>query len=83
MNHLERFRAVMEYEPVDRAVNWEWGAWAQTQQRWISEGLDPWSVHWDWIRGEPLFGFDPQEQISYDTGPRPRYEEEVLAEDDR
>ena len=83
MNHLERFLAVMEYKPVDRVVNWEWGAWIHTQQRWISEGLDPQSVHWDWIRGEPLFGFDPREPISFDTGPLPRYEEEVLAEDDR
>ena len=83
MNHLERFLAVMEYKPVDRVANWEWGAWAHTQQRWISEGLDPLSVHWDWIRGEPLFGFDPHEQINFDTGPLPRYEEEVLAEDDR
>ena len=83
MNHLERFLAVMEYKPVDRVVNWEWGAWAHTQQRWISEALDARSVHWDWIRGEPLFGFDPPEQISFDTGPLPRYEEKVLAEDDR
>ena len=83
MNHLERFLATMEYKPVDRVPNWEVEAWEHTKARWISEGLDPFSVHWDWERGEPAFGLDPHENIIFDTGPFPRYEEKVLAEDER
>ena len=59
MNHLERFRAVMEYETVDRCPNWEVGVWAQSQQRWAEEGLDIASLHWDWFSGEESLGMDP------------------------
>lgn len=83
MNHLERFLAVMEYKPVDRGISWEDAAWAHTQQRWISEGLSPCDVHWDWSRGESYFEIDPHERMYFDTGPIPRYEEEVISEDDR
>ena len=59
MNHLERFLAVMEYEPVDRVPNWELGAWAQTRDRWEKEGLDPTSLHWNWFAGDAVLGMDP------------------------
>ena len=45
MNHLERFLAVMEYQPVDRVPNWELGAWPQTRERWESEGLPSTAYH--------------------------------------
>lgn len=38
MNDRERFIATMHYEPVDRPVLWEWGAWSATVQRWQREG---------------------------------------------
>jgi hypothetical protein len=62
MNHLERFRAVMEFEPFDRLPRIEWaGWWDQTISRWQTEGLpalqdafeirrylglDPYWQHW-------------------------------------
>ncbi len=61
MNHVERFRAVMDFEPVDRLPRIEWAAWwDQTVNRWVGEGLptadryemyehlglDPYYQHW-------------------------------------
>lgn len=40
MNSLERFRACMEYEPVDRVPFWDWGAWPETKARWVKEGYN-------------------------------------------
>jgi hypothetical protein len=40
MNHVERFRAVMSFEPVDRLPGWEWAMWwDSTIDRWRQEGL--------------------------------------------
>ena len=40
MNHVERFRAVMNFQPVDRLPRWEWAMWwDETIARWHNEGL--------------------------------------------
>ena len=40
MNHVERFRAVSNFQPVDRLPRWEWAMWwDQTIARWHGEGL--------------------------------------------
>ena len=40
MNHVERFRAVMNFQPVDRLPPWEWAMWwDKTIDRWHAEGL--------------------------------------------
>ncbi|MHC4185026.1 MAG: uroporphyrinogen decarboxylase family protein [Planctomycetota bacterium] len=40
MNHVERFRAVMGFKPVDRLPRWEWAMWwDKTIERWHREGL--------------------------------------------
>jgi hypothetical protein len=40
MNHLERFRALMDFQPVDRIPRIEWATWwDQTIDRWCGEGL--------------------------------------------
>ena len=40
MNQLERFHAVMNFQPVDRLPRIEWAAWwGQTIDRWKAEGL--------------------------------------------
>ena len=60
MNHLERFKAVMNFQPVDRLPRIEWATWwDKTIQRWQEEGLpvgaqdacsyfglDPYWQHW-------------------------------------
>ena len=83
MTDLERFLAVMEYQPVDRVPNWELGAWPQTRDRWVQEGLDTSSLHWDWFTGEEALGMDPREFIRFNGGMIPPFDEETLAEDER
>jgi hypothetical protein len=39
LNAVERFRAVMSFEPCDRTLLWEFGYWAGTIRRWYEEGL--------------------------------------------
>ena len=40
MTHVERFRKLMAFEPVDRLPMIEWaGWWNQTTDRWLTEGL--------------------------------------------
>jgi hypothetical protein len=41
MTELERFRACMEYQPVDHVPFWDWGAWPETIERWRTEGFHP------------------------------------------
>jgi uroporphyrinogen decarboxylase len=83
MNHLERFLAVMEYQPVDRVPNWELGVWPQTRERWEAEGMDPGIFHWDWFTGVPTLGMDPREFIRFNGNFIPNFEPETLEEDDR
>jgi hypothetical protein len=33
MNHHERFRAIMDYEPADRQPVWFFGTWDETAAR--------------------------------------------------
>jgi hypothetical protein len=83
MNELERFLAVMEYNPVDRVPNWELGVWPQTRQRWETEGLDPATMHWNWFPGEGALEMDPKEFIAFSGAMIPAFEYEVLEEDER
>jgi hypothetical protein len=39
VNTLERFQAVMAFEPVDRTLMWEFGYWGGALRRWYAEGL--------------------------------------------
>jgi len=40
MNHVERFRAVMKSQPMDRLPCWEWAMWwDKTIAHWHGEGL--------------------------------------------
>jgi uroporphyrinogen decarboxylase len=83
MTDLERFLAVMEYQPVDRVPNWELGVWPQTRERWEQEGLDMTQYHWDWFTGEAALGMDPREFVRFNGVMLPPFEEETLAEDER
>lgn len=83
MTHLERFLAVMEYQPVDRVPNWELGAWPQTRDRWEQEGLDKNAWHWNWFPGEEALGMDPREFIYFNNNYIPAFDVETLEEDER
>jgi hypothetical protein len=83
MTDLDRFNAVMEYQPVDRVPNWELGVWPQTRERWEDEGLDSSAYHWDWFTGEAALGMDPREFIRFNGTFIPPFDEVTLAEDER
>jgi hypothetical protein len=83
MNHLERFFAMMEYQPADRRPNWELGVWPQTRDRWETEGMPAGPMHWDWFTGVESLGMDPREFIRFNGGPLPPVEVETLEEDER
>ena len=66
MNHVERFRAVMHGQPVDRLPIWEWAMWwDETIARWKTEGLPP-ELNTVFEISE-YFGLDPYQQFWFST----------------
>ena len=68
MNHVERFRAVMSFQSVDRLPRWEWAMWwDQTIARWHNEGL-PRDLEFSNVFGiAEYFGLDPYMQFWFST----------------
>lgn len=66
MNHVERFRAVMNFQPVDRLPRWEWAMWwDQTIAAWKKQGLPAeLETVFDIARH---FGLDPYQQFWFST----------------
>src|SRR6266545_8362997 len=66
MNHVERFRAIINGQAVDRLPRWEWAMWwDKTIARWHQEGLpreltDVFEIH-------KYFGLDPYKQFWFST----------------
>jgi hypothetical protein len=66
VNHVERFRAVMNFQEVDRLPMWEWAMWWDlTLDRWRGEGLPAdrttvFDIH-------DHFGLDPYVQFWFST----------------
>jgi hypothetical protein len=68
LNHVERFRAVMNFQPVDRLPRWEWAMWWDlTIERWHKEGL-PIELHFSQVYDiAQYFGLDPYQQFWFST----------------
>ena len=68
MNHVERFRAVMRFQPVGRLPRWEWAMWwDQTIARWHNEGL-PRELKFNQVFDiARYFGLDPYQQFWFST----------------
>lgn len=68
MNHVERFRAVMNFQPVDRLPRWEWAMWwDETIARWHGEGL-PRELRFNQVFDlARYFGLDPYQQFWFST----------------
>ena len=68
MNHVERFRAVMNFQPVDRLPRWEWAMWwDETIARWHGEGL-PKELKFSQVFDIAMyFGLDPYQQFWFST----------------
>jgi len=66
MNHVERFRAAMNFQEVDRLPMWEWAMWwDKTIERWHGEGL-PAHLREVFDISE-YFGLDPYKQFWFST----------------
>jgi hypothetical protein len=66
LNHLERFRAAMKFQPVDRLPRWEWAMWWDlTIERWHREGL-PHELT-GVFEINHYFGLDPYKQFWFST----------------
>ena len=68
MNHVERFQAVMNFQPVDRLPRWEWAMWwDETIARWHNEGL-PRALKFSQVFDlAQYFGLDPYQQFWFST----------------
>ena len=68
MNHVERFRAVMDFQPVDRLPRWEWAMWwDETIARWHNEGLPQSLASSQVFEIAQYFGLDPYQQFWFST----------------
>jgi Uroporphyrinogen decarboxylase (URO-D) len=68
MNHVERFRAVMDFQPVDRLPRWEWAMWwDKTIARWHEEGLPRELAFHRVFDLAEYFGLDPYQQFWFST----------------
>ena len=66
MNHVERFRAVMDFQSVDRLPRWEWAMWwDETITAWKQQGL-PAELETVFDIAE-YFGLDPYQQFWFST----------------
>jgi hypothetical protein len=66
MNHVERFRAVMSFQPADRLPRWEWAMWwDRTIDGWKSQGM-PRGLGSVFEIAE-YFGLDPFQQFWFST----------------
>ena len=66
MNHVERFRAVMNFQSVDRLPRWEWAMWwDETITNWRRQGLPS---HLESVfEISQYFGLDPYQQFWFST----------------
>lgn len=76
MNVRERLLGTLNYEPVDRVPDFEFGYWKECFDVWrpygFPEGIDS---HWD---AERYFGFEYYMDFPIKTGLHPLFEEKVL-----
>ena len=77
MTSHERFLACMRFQPVDRQPLWGWGPWPSTLRRWRREALGE--------DGSPpqMKEYDGKLTCGVDLWMLPRFETEVVAEDER
>jgi hypothetical protein len=68
MSHVERFRAVMNFQAVDRLPRWEWAMWwDETIARWHNEGLPRELKFSQVIEIAQHLGLDPYQQFWFST----------------
>jgi uroporphyrinogen decarboxylase len=85
MNGRERFQRTMHYQNVDRAPMIEVGFWAETQERWLGEGMPRGAARENPLtfNGCAFFGLDEQRCLGLDLGMIPGFPSEIVSEDQR
>ena len=90
MNDLTRFRACMDFQPVDRTPFWAWLAWPETMERWEREGYSPGDdvdldviSHVAQTKAKLHLGADIAQIFGNWFYPNPPFEHKVIEEDDR
>lgn len=84
MTGKERFMNTLMFKPVDRVPFVEIAAWPQTLVRWKLEGLPEEGADSSFMLGNDYFGFEGYDTVNIDAiFPFPRFEEQVLHEDER
>jgi uroporphyrinogen decarboxylase len=85
MNGRDRFQRTMHYQTVDRAPMIEVGLWAETQERWLGEGMPAEAQREGPLtfNGSEFFGLDKQRCLGLNLGMIPAFTTEVLHEDQR
>jgi len=69
LNHKQRFLRTLQYREVDRAPDYEFGFWAETIERWCTEGLSLKKMYSEAsliqrnVAVKRYFGFDPSDQF--------------------
>lgn len=80
MSPRERFLYTMDFKPVDRVIDTEFGYWATTLERWHEEGLPDYVKNND--EADIFFGFDTwKKNVPVTFGLCPVFEEEILDDD--
>jgi len=77
MKANERYRAFMQWKPVDRPPLLEWGPWETTIQRWMRESGQSREAVLRYLREADL-----ECSAVLDFGMRPPVEERILSEDE-
>ena len=75
LTETERYHACMDYQPVDYAPFWAWGAWEETKDCWKKEGYDK-------DNNNPEEIACPRHMIHNWFFPYPEFEYKVIEEDD-
>ncbi len=83
MTPRERFLRCMRFQSVDRAPYWELGAWGQTIERWLREGMPEDAVGEDVWRGSDLWMTDRRDFVNVNVMAWPAFEQKVIEEDER
>jgi len=76
MTQRERYLATLEFRPVDKPFVRAVGGWLETGERWRREGWDGTALH-------EMFDTDIVLSTAVYYGPVPRFEYQVLEEDDK
>ena len=83
MTPRERFLRCMRFQTVDRVPYWELGAWGQTFERWLAEGMPEGAVGEDVWRGSEMWMTDRRDFVNVNVMAWPPFEHRVIEEDDR